>query len=366
MYVVHVLSVVGDFPLDTSAYGGPVTRQSPAGHLISARRDARCLVSSDTRSRSTLTDGGPGVTDDGGVKSVGLMTTGEIPSKRSVEERGSTITSRHPVLVYGLTAFAISWSGVLVAVRSGSLPAAPEEVEALLPAAIVAMLAGPPIAGLLLIMLRRGRAGVRRALSELLVWRVGLRWYAFATLTAPLASILVRVALSAMSPDENTGGPSSPHPGVAFAIATALGAGLFEEIGWTAFATTELRRRLSVLGAGVRLGFVWGAWHLLVGFWSSRTYTGDVPVPMFLGIGLFTTLFVYRVLMVWVYDRTRSLGIAVLMHASLTACSLLIQPHTSGIRLLSYDVTLAAVLWVVVITSAWNGSFSLRSASRYA
>jgi uncharacterized protein len=57
----------------------------------------------------------------------------------------------------------------------------------------------------------------------------------------------------------------------------------------------------------------------------------------------------YRVLMVWVYDRTESLLLAILMHASLVASTLFIlapQPMLGpGII---YNVVLAVVLWVVV------------------
>ena len=63
---------------------------------------------------------------------------------------------------------------------------------------------------------------------------------------------------------------------------------------------------------------------------------GDVPAVVFLTAGLFSTLLVYRVAMVWVYDRTRSLLVAMLMHASLTACTIILNPLTTGTALLTY------------------------------
>ena len=54
-------------------------------------------------------------------------------------------------------------------------------------------------------------------------------------------------------------------------------------------------------------------------------------------------------LMVWVYDRTGSLLVAMLMHASLTASVRVFDPLAiSGMPLLTYNLVLAAVLWVVV------------------
>ena len=71
----------------------------------------------------------------------------------------------------------------------------------------------------------------------------------------------------------------------------------------------------------------------------------------------------YRVLMVWVYDLLESLLVAMLMHVSLTASTLILMPHTAGVALVTYDLTLGAVLWVVVaaVTVA-----NRRHLSRYA
>jgi hypothetical protein len=66
-------------------------------------------------------------------------------------------------------------------------------------------------------------------------------------------------------------------------------------------------------------------------------------LPVFLaarGIDLILgQLLAYRVLMVWVYDRTGSLLVAMLMHASLTATTLIAGPLAiSGADLLTYAI----------------------------
>jgi hypothetical protein len=65
------------------------------------------------------------------------------------------------------------------------------------------------------------------------------------------------------------------------------------------------------------------------------------------------------VLMVWVYNRTQeSLLVAMLMHASLTACSLILTPPATGAALLIYCLALAAAWWVVVgavaVANGWH------------
>jgi hypothetical protein len=57
--------------------------------------------------------------------------------------------------------------------------------------------------------------------------------------------------------------------------------------------------------------------------------------------------------MIWVYDRTKSLLVVMLMHASLAAGQLiLVPPAVSGVPMLTFDLAFAAVLWVIVIAIA--------------
>ena len=72
------------------------------------------------------------------------------------------------MLTYFALTFAISWGGILLVVGPGGLPGTTEPIARLLPFAVLAMLAGPSVAGLLLTGLVRGRAGFRELLSRLL------------------------------------------------------------------------------------------------------------------------------------------------------------------------------------------------------
>ena len=145
----------------------------------------------------------------------------------------SVFIKRHPVLTYFILTFAISWSGFILVVGGPSgFPGVPEQFETLLPFVAWAMLAGPSVAGILLIGLVYGRAGFRELLSRLLRWRVGVRWYAVALLPAPLLAVAVLFALSQTSmiftTDDKAGLVLS---GIAAGLTT-----VFEEIGWTGFA----------------------------------------------------------------------------------------------------------------------------------
>jgi membrane protease YdiL (CAAX protease family) len=131
--------------------------------------------------------------------------------------------------------------------------------------------------------------------------------------------------------------------------------GLMEELGWTGFATPELRRHYGVVTTGLIVGILHAVWHFLPTFWGSGDSSGALDLLLFLPPCLFYigVLPAYRVLMVWVYDRTRSLLVAMLMHASLTASTLFIlSPSARGVPLMTYYLILTVAMWVVVAAVA--------------
>ena len=66
--------------------------------------------------------------------------------------------------------------------------------------------------------------------------------------------------------------------------------------------------------------------------------------------------------MVWVYERTESLLVAILMHASLTTGNILLVPLAPGTALVTWSLVLAAALWVIVaaVAVAQGGHLSRR------
>jgi hypothetical protein len=110
-------------------------------------------------------------------------------------------SKRHPVLTFYAVVFLISWGGILILAGPGGIPGTSEQVERLMPFMLLALFAGPSVAGILLTSLVSGRAGLRELLSRLLRWQVGARWYAVALLFAPLLVTAVLLALSLLSPE---------------------------------------------------------------------------------------------------------------------------------------------------------------------
>jgi membrane protease YdiL (CAAX protease family) len=256
---------------------------------------------------------------------------------------------RHPVLTYFVLTFIFTWGCMALAVYPDGFPITDEKYETAGALVYVAMLVGPSTASILLTGLFDGRMGFRELFSRLFKWKVEIRWYAVALLTAPLMITTMLFGLSLLSSEfqpaifTSDGGPAL----MLSAIAAGLVVGLFEELGWTGFAVPRLKQRYGISNTGLIVGIVWGAWHFLP-FWKNDTFSATFSLILLLG-QLFSWLPPYRILMVRVYDRTESLLVSVLMHASLMASlSALVPAELSGTSLLTWILSWAAALWVIV------------------
>jgi membrane protease YdiL (CAAX protease family) len=167
---------------------------------------------------------------------------------------------------------------------------------------------------------------------------------------------VVHAALSLASPVFLAGvvTTAGKAPFLLSGLAAGLMVGFFEELGWTGFAIPRLRLRHGVLATGLIAGVLWASWHApVIRVWPSVALSAGLPAPLFAAVTsalvLAGQLPAYRVLMVWVYDRTGSLLVATLMHTSLTASTFILGPAViSGAALLVYDIALGAAWWLIV------------------
>jgi uncharacterized protein len=280
----------------------------------------------------------------------------------------------HPLLSYFALAFAISWGAILLAVGlgPGGFSATPQQFKMAMPYAVPTMLLGPSVAGILMTGLLYGRAGFRELGSRLRRWRVGARWWAAALLIAPLVFAVVFLGLSLISPEflPRIFITDDKVSLVLMGIAIGLPVGILEELGWTGFAIPRMRLRYGVLTTGLFVRVLWQAWHLLQGYWSSGVTSGEISLALWLSTWLLGALVGYlvafRVLMVWVYEHTGSLLVAMLMHTSLVAATFILFPPLAVEANLISGFACAAGLWVVVVVLAvaTRGHLSRRSPLR--
>jgi membrane protease YdiL (CAAX protease family) len=269
----------------------------------------------------------------------------------------SAFVGRHAVAAYYALVFTISWGGILLIYG----PAGLFNTGATMPvAAGIVLTSGPAVAGILMTGLVDGKPGLRQLLARLGRWRVGVRWYAVALLTGPLVMCGTVFGLSLASPEFRPGIVTADDTLslVLLGIAMGLVVGFFEELGWTGFALPRLRQRHGVLATGLMMGLLWGAWHFPM-FAGTTDPEGTVPAALVVAAFLFAWLPPYRVLMVWVYDRTQSLLIAILMHAPISATAYVLSvasEATSGAELLGPVLVYGAAFWVIIAIVAWaNG-----------
>lgn len=264
------------------------------------------------------------------------------------------LATKFPVSIYFVAVFLISWGGVILVAGSTGMPASPEDTARLFPMALTAMLAGPTLAGLLMTMLTFGSVGFRNLWSKMTASNVGLQWYGIAILLVPILTGSILWLLSQTWPSDylpSIVGSNDKTSLVISGVSIGLAAGFFEEIGWTGFAIPLLRQKHNTIVTGLITGVLWGIWHFLVTFWASGDSSGVMsrdllfpPLVFYVGV-----LPAYRVLMVLVYDRTESLLLSMLMHASLTTCTItLLVPPTTGMPLIKYYVILTAAFWIVI------------------
>jgi len=263
----------------------------------------------------------------------------------------------HPVLSYYLLVFAISWGGILILIGGPNhIPGTTEQAEKLFVPALLIMFSGPFISGILMNFLIAGKEGIRKLLSRYLRWRTEGRWFAIAVFTGPILVVAVLFGLSLFNQEFLPGiiTVKDKIGSVIFGVGWGLiGGGLFEETGWTGFAVPQLRKRYSILSTGLIVGILWGIWHFMIAFWASNFLTGANSWTMFVaGFIAFYLLALpaYRVLLVLVYDRTGSLPVIMLMHAFLSASTLIFQPSSSGEIAFIWNLVLGIILWIIIVT----------------
>src|SRR5829696_8962247 len=259
----------------------------------------------------------------------------------------------HPLVSFYALAFAITWGGLIMVVGGPSeIVGSPEKFETRFPLVLLAWLAGPSVASILMTGLVYGRDGFRDLLTRMTRWRVGARWYAVALLIAPLLVTATLFALSLTSSEYLPTILTTSDKGalLLLGIVGALVGGIFEELGWTGFATPTLLRplRYGVLGTGLIVGVLWGVAHFPLYYWGA---SGDLSGALLLAVVAANVLAwfpPYRVLMVWVYERTESLLLAMLMHGSATGSLVIFASLAPGWSLFTFLLVFGAVLWVVV------------------
>jgi len=289
------------------------------------------------------------------------MSVGNASARPASAQRG--LLARHPLISYFVMAYAFSWIAwspwVLSEEGVGLLPfELSGATSGLLSAA--AILLGPTLSAFIMTGVTEGRAGVRRLLHRIVLWRVGLRWYLFALIGIPLVMVLGTVILP-----EGLASLLGLGPGYVltylstYVLVVILGGPLFEEPGWRGFALPRLQPLHSPLLGTLILGLLWALWHLpefLVPAWAeSSGGSGFLDIVKFVLIAIS-----FAIVTTWVFNNTKgSVFMAILVHASIDTFSIpmgvLFSPSdVANSLLLSFGVL------VVVLVGLTRGRLGYR------
>lgn len=246
---------------------------------------------------------------------------------------------RHPISVYFVLTYLISWSGALLIVAPKLIAGKSlSQVDGLLMFPL--MLLGPSVAGLTLTAITEGRSGLRALFARMGRWLVG-RWY-LTLLIAPALALAVLFLLRA------TVSPAFTPRFIAFGIIYGVAPGIIEEIGWTGFVYPRMRARFGALPAALLLGPLWGLWHLpVIDFLGAAYPHGAYWLPF--ALAFIVAMSAMRVLISWVYCNTGSTLMAQLLHIISTGTLTILSPFplTPAQEALWYGLY-AIALWVAV------------------
>ena len=251
------------------------------------------------------------------------MSTGANAAQHPGGAPGEGLLARHPLLFYVLIAYLGTWivwlpfllsaDGLGLMVFSNPLP--------LIVIGGLGTFTGPALGAFVMTGVTEGRAGIRRLLRKIWLWRVGLRWYLLTFLGFPviltLATIVVPGSLASFE-------PMDPLPLVgSFLVffvypALIIGGPLGEEPGWRGFALPRLQRQHGPLVGSLILGVIWTFWHVVPVWLGAWLHAGMLNIYNFFLYLLFITS--WTIVMTWVYNNTKgSVFMAILGHASVDA-----------------------------------------------
>jgi membrane protease YdiL (CAAX protease family) len=204
----------------------------------------------------------------------------------------STWIQRHRLIFYFALTYAISWPLWLLSRLAGRTPGT---------VLLVIGAFGPALAAA--ITIRYSGDSLKEWLRKIVHWRVPVGFYGFALGLPVLIMAVMNAVLAALGqgPDVSLFVGRIPAY-VQTLLITAVIFGGQEEPGWRGFALPALEQRHSPLLATLILGFGWGVWH----------------IPLY-GLAGFVVPLVLAFFYSWLYNRTQSVLLCILLHGSFTA-----------------------------------------------
>lgn len=207
---------------------------------------------------------------------------------------------------------------------------------------MMAMVHAPTIAAMIVAFGDEGLRGVKDLFRQLKYWRFKGKWYLFAFLTFPLSILVSQYFMSLFSESY------TPVYIMRIVVIGVIFSALWEEIGWTGYATPRMLKIFSPLKTAILLGVIHTFWHLAADYWGSISYYGEQYLYFIHFLLWLIGLIILRIIILWMYVRTRSVVLGWLTHFSYTGGQLYFVSVTiSGIETILWNVSFVFVLLIV-------------------
>ncbi len=244
------------------------------------------------------------------------------------------------VLTYGLSAPFWIFSAQMM--RSGL----PDN----LPVTDIGAVLAPTVAAVILRYREAGASGVRELLLRIFDFRriKNKRWLVTAVTVFPLLYLITYFAMRVMAYPVST--PWNPSPALVGVFLLFFVAASAEELGYSAYETDALQRRMTALNAALVVGPLWALWHL-----PSMIVMGQSTELIVWGLCVTVA---FRILSIWIYNNAgTSVFAVILMHAIVNTSRTGYPGGRSGYELGNGSVAYSVIIvFTVIVVVLWRPS----------
>jgi CAAX protease family protein len=216
----------------------------------------------------------------------------------------------HPLVTFFVIAFGGAWIIwlPLILAQNGlglfpyTIPDLPFYPQSYWFAALSAVM-GPTLAAFTVTAVISRKGGVQQLLRRYTLWHVGIRWYLLVFVGVPLAFLLCSSVALGVSPllALIQKWPLYFTLYLPNVLIIALAVQIWEETGWSGFATPNLQMRFGAFRAALILGPLWALWHLPAFFVPGQIFDQKVGL---------ITMVVQMVLLIIFATLTRIEGVS--------------------------------------------------------
>jgi membrane protease YdiL (CAAX protease family) len=255
------------------------------------------------------------------------------------------VNSRKSLRIYFVIAFLIPIVTTILVTLIDGFPTGlvTNQIDTMAIVVFMAMVHAPTIAAMITAFSDQGFIGIKNLFRQLKYWRFKTKWYLIALLIFPLSILVSLLFMSLFSPNY------TPDLFLSILVFGTFFSALWEEIGWTGYATPRMLNRFRPLKTALLLGIIHIFWHLVADYWGASAFYGELYLYVIHFLLWMVGLTVLRIIIIWIYVRTNSLVLGWLTHFSYTGGQLLLVPLSlSAVETLLWNSSFVIVLLIVM------------------